>query len=90
MRADVDNLWPRGVKENAFRLEDWIKGSAPSKSLREWFARKPSKWREFQRRYFGELKRKSESWHRLLNVARHGTLTLCLEREIPSTTMRLH
>src|SRR5262245_51112263 len=72
----VDALWPRGVKKSALHLQGWVKETAPSKSLRQWFAHDPSRWDEFQRRYVAELRKRPESWRPLLEEARKGTLTL--------------
>ncbi len=46
----VDHLWPRGVKKEALKVEDWIKAVSPSDELRTWFGHEPAKWKEFQRR----------------------------------------
>lgn len=51
----VDRLWPRGVKREALHLNAWLKDVAPSDGLRRWFDHDPSRWDEFQRRYFAEL-----------------------------------
>jgi len=72
----VDALWPRGVKQDALRIEDWKKESAPSKRLRQWFGHDPSKWREFQQRYFAELRERPQNWRPLLEEARRGKVTL--------------
>ena len=56
-------------------MEAWLKDVAPSDGLRRWFGHDPAKWREFQRRYFAELKMKDAS--RLIRTAaRHGNVTL--------------
>ena len=72
----VDALWPRGVKKEGLRIEGWLKATAPSKGLRQWFGHEPDKWLEFQRRYSAELRGKPESWRPLLDAARKGKLTL--------------
>lgn len=72
----VERLWPRGVKKEALQLDGWLKDVAPSDALRRWFGHDPQKWKEFRRRYFTELERTPEAWQLLLEVARHGTVTL--------------
>ena len=72
----VDALWPRGIKKERLHIEGWLKETAPSKTLRQWFAHDPSRWGEFQQRYFAELRKRPESWRPLLDAARTGKLTL--------------
>jgi uncharacterized protein YeaO (DUF488 family) len=54
-RVLVDRIWPRGVSKAAAALDLWLKDVAPSTDLRKWFAHRPDRWGEFQRRYFLEL-----------------------------------
>ena len=54
-RILVERLWPRGIKKEALKLDDWLKDAAPSTELRKWFRHDPAKWPEFQRRYRAEL-----------------------------------
>ena len=72
----VDQLWPRGLKKEAVRVEQWVKLVAPSKELRSWFGHEPAKWKEFQRRYFAELDEHSDAWKDLLEAAREKDITL--------------
>ena len=72
----VDHLWPRGVKKEALRAERWMKAVSPSDELRHWFGHDPAKWKEFQRRYFAELRKSPETWQPLLEAARAGSITL--------------
>jgi hypothetical protein len=51
-RILVDRLWPRGLKKEKARINEWFKDAAPSNSLRRWFGHDPQRWDEFQRRYF--------------------------------------
>ncbi len=55
-RVLVDRLWPRGVKREALHLDLWAKDLAPSPALRTWFGHDPARFREFVRRYHGELR----------------------------------
>ncbi len=72
----VDHLWPRGLKKESLKLEDWAKSVSPSNELRNWFGHDPGKWDEFQRRYFAELDREPEAWQTLRDAASHGDITL--------------
>jgi uncharacterized protein YeaO (DUF488 family) len=72
----VDRLWPRGVKKSDLHLDGWLKDVAPSAALRTWFAHDPSKWVDFQKRYWDELGAHAESWQPILDAARRGTVTL--------------
>jgi len=55
-RVLVDRLWPRGVRKDGARLDEWVKAVAPSDELREWFAHEPERFDEFRRRYQRELR----------------------------------
>jgi uncharacterized protein YeaO (DUF488 family) len=72
----VDHLWPRGVKKEALKVKEWVKGVSPTTDLRKWFGHDPAKWKKFQRRYFAELDKEPEAWQPLLDAARKGTITL--------------
>lgn len=54
-RVLVDGLWPRGLTKERAAVDHWQRELAPSGPLRQWFSHDPSKWDEFQRRYFTEL-----------------------------------
>jgi len=71
----VERLWPRGVKKTALPLTGWLKEVAPSDSLRRWFGHDPTKWEEFQHRYFAELDSRPEALRAILDAARRGTVT---------------
>ena len=72
----VDRLWPRGLKKEALRAENWMKAVSPSDALRRWFGHDPKKWEEFQRRYFAELDGKPEAWQPLARAAQASDITL--------------
>ena len=54
-RVLVDRLWPRGLRKDKADLDLWAKDVAPSDTLRRWFAHKPERWKEFEKRYRAEL-----------------------------------
>lgn len=74
----VDRLWPRGLKKEAARLTDWLKGLAPSHELRRWFDHNPERWEEFQARYIAELEKTGNMIlvETLADRARDHTVTL--------------
>ena len=54
-RVLVDRIWPRGLRKDAARLDEWAKDAAPSTELRKWYGHDPAKFSEFRRRYLDEL-----------------------------------
>ena len=75
-RVLVDRIWPRGLRKEEVRVDDWMKEIAPSTELRKWFGHEPAKWAEFRRRYFAELSHRRELVNMLLEIARSRPLTL--------------
>jgi uncharacterized protein YeaO (DUF488 family) len=75
-RILVDRLWPRGVKKQHARIDQWLKDIAPSTERRKWFAHEPTRWPEFRKRYSAELRRHAEQLDQLRDLARRGRITL--------------
>ena len=75
-RILVDRIWPRGVSKKKLQADLWLKEAAPSTALRKWFNHDPSKWTEFEKRYFGELDKKPEVVRQILELAEHQPVTL--------------
>ncbi len=77
-RVLVDRLWPRGVKKEVLELDAWAKDIAPSPGLRQWFGHDPARFREFARRYHGELRAEPARavLEDLTRRAAHGVVTL--------------
>ena len=75
-RILVDRLWPRGLKKEDAKIDEWLKDIAPSDELRKWFAHDPKKWKEFKERYKKELKDKGEILARLKKEVKQGDVTL--------------
>jgi len=77
-RVLVDRVWPRGLRKDAARLDEWAKDVAPSTDLRTWYQHDPAKFAEFRRRYVDELAdpgpRDALAW--LRSEAARGPLTL--------------
>lgn len=73
----VDRLWPRGLKREALKLDDWLKQVAPSINLRKWFHRDPpARWEEFLQRYFVELDEKPHALDPIREALGRGNCTL--------------
>ncbi len=72
----VERLWPRGMKKEALEMDAWLKDVAPSSDLRRWFGHDPSKWDEFQKRYWSELKNNPDAWSPILRAVKQGDVTL--------------
>jgi uncharacterized protein YeaO (DUF488 family) len=75
-RVLIDRLWPRGVKKEEAKLDEWARELAPSGELRRWFGHEPDRFDEFRRRYTRELAAQDEKVRELRRRAREGTLTL--------------
>lgn len=74
-RVLVDRLWPRGISKTRAALDLWLKDAAPSTALREWFAHRPDRWKEFQKRYFRELQT-TTTFQQLNELRKSGPVTL--------------
>jgi uncharacterized protein YeaO (DUF488 family) len=77
-RVLVDRVWPRGLRKDAARLDEWAKDVAPSTGLRTWYQHDPAKFTEFRRRYTAELAEPGprDALARLRGEAVTGPLTL--------------
>lgn len=75
-RVLTDRLWPRGVRKDQARLDEWARELGPSSELRRWFGHDPAKFDEFRRRYRDELSGQAEKLAELRRRARQGTVTL--------------
>jgi len=75
-RILVDRLWPRGIRKEDAKIDEWLKEIAPCNELRRWFGHDPAKWQQFRKKYAGELAAKSELVEGLRAEARKGTITL--------------
>ena len=77
-RVLVDRIWPRGMRKDAARLDEWAKDAAPSAELRTWYGHDPAKFEEFRRRYAAELAApaSSQALARLRARAAQGPVTL--------------
>ncbi|SCK54514.1 Uncharacterized conserved protein YeaO, DUF488 family [Streptomyces sp. WMMB 322] len=78
LRVLVDRVWPRGMKKEDARLDEWAKRIAPSTELRKWYAHDAERFGEFAERYRAELSEPEarEALDRLREQADGGTVTL--------------
>ncbi len=75
-RILIDRLWPRGLKKEDARIDEWMKEIAPSNELRKWFNHDPDRWAEFRKRFFTELRGKQDLVEGIISASRKGTVTL--------------
>lgn len=76
IRFLVDQLWPRGIENDKLKVDAWLKDVVPSTEFRKWFGHDPTKWSEFRRRYFSELKSNPSAWQPIVETERNGAVTL--------------
>ena len=77
-RVLVDRIWPRGLRKDAARLDEWAKDIAPSAGLRTWYHHDPAKFGEFRQHYTAELglPGSREALNRLRGLAAEKPVTL--------------
>lgn len=75
-RILIDRLWPRGLTKEKAKIDVWLKDIAPSTQLRQWFGHDYQKWREFKRRYQGELEKNITIVSQLVELLKKGNVTL--------------
>jgi uncharacterized protein YeaO (DUF488 family) len=78
VRVLVDRVWPRGVRKEDARFDEWIRDVAPSTELRRWYGHEPDRYPDFRRRYLAELREpeRQPAVDRLRELAEAGDLTL--------------
>lgn len=75
-RILVDRLWPRGIKKEDLKLDEWAKHLAPSTELRKWFNHEPERFEEFSERYHKELKEHQTDTDKIRKIAQKQPVTL--------------
>jgi uncharacterized protein YeaO (DUF488 family) len=89
-RVLVDRLWPRGVKKQDARIDEWLKEVAPSTELRKWFNHEPEKWQAFTKKYAEELQI-SSAYKKLQSLTgQHSTITLVYAARMNTSTRLQH
>jgi uncharacterized protein YeaO (DUF488 family) len=77
-RVLVDRLWPRGLRKETARMDEWIREIAPSNGLRRWYGHKEERRAEFRRRYKQELRKgpAAKALQKLREEGKTKTVTL--------------
>lgn len=77
-RVLADRLWPRGIRKDDPRVDEWLPQVAPSTELRRWYGHRAEAYDEFARRYAAELADGpgAEALARLAEVVSSGPTTL--------------
>lgn len=76
IRFLVDRIWPRGIRKEALSDVQWLRDVAPSTELRKWFGHDANRWKEFRKRYRGELEKNHDAWEPLLEAVKKNNVTL--------------
>lgn len=75
-RILLDRLWPRGLKKEDAKFDEWRKDITPSKELRQWFHEdKDRHWEIFQGRYGMEIKQNPDFIPFLREIEKHPVVT---------------
>ncbi len=74
-RILVERLWPRGLKKEDAKIDEWLKDVAPSTKLRKWYSHDPAKWAKFKEKYYEELEDNEPLLSRLAMESSRGNLT---------------
>lgn len=75
-RILADRLWPRGIKKDDLKLDDWCKDCCPSNQLRKDYHAEKLDFKSFAEAYFNELEQHPDALIPLMKAARKGTVTL--------------
>jgi len=76
LRILVDRLWPRGLTKQDAAIDQWLRACAPSDELRKWFGHDRTRWEEFKKRYFAELRAREELLAPIRALASEKRVTL--------------
>ena len=74
-RILVERLWPRGLTKQRAAVDLWLKGVAPSPELRKWFGHDPARWKQFEQRYWKELKAHPDAVDLLRHKSKQSEVT---------------
>lgn len=76
-RVLVDRLWPRGMKKEYLKYDDWEKELTPSTALRQWFHEDVNRhWDTFAAKYREELHQSDAVARFLDKIKGKDTVTL--------------
>ena len=78
VRILVDRLWPRGLRKDDAKFDQWRKVLSPSTELRQFYGHRPERFAEFTKRYRAELRGKdaAAAVNELLDLAQRRPVTL--------------
>lgn len=83
-RILVDRIWPRGMKKECLKFDDWEKGITPSPDLRSWFHEDiPAHWKEFEAMYQKELNQSAAMKEFIEKIKPYKTVTLLYASKEP-------
>ncbi len=82
-RILVDRLWPRGIKNEYARLDEWNKALAPSTHLRKWFHQHNGTFDEFSECYRRELLHQEAELTRVKKISETKRVTLLYASKEP-------
>ncbi len=88
VRILVDRLWPRGLRKEDARFDQWRKDVAPSTQLRQFYDHRPERFAEFRKRYRAELRtvEADAALGEVLGIARRRPVTLVTAtRDLPQS-----
>ncbi len=74
-RILVERLWPRGLRKEDAKIDEWLKDIAPSPELRKWYSHDPQKWNGFKQKYWSELDGKKELVRKLCSESTGHVVT---------------
>lgn len=78
-RLLVDRLWPRGIRKEPPRINDWLRDVAPSEDLRNWFGHEPGRWDGFVERYRAEFAASDRAHNRAVVLRQYRREQLACE-----------
>lgn len=83
-RVLVDRLWPRGMKKEYLRYDDWAKGLTPSSELRKWFHEDiKAHWEGFVAMYQKELDASDALKRFIIQIKSYKVVTLLFASKEP-------
>lgn len=82
-RILIDRLWPRGIKKENARIDEWNKILPPSPELRKWFHQEAGRFAAFEIKYRLELKQHQEELNRIHEIAARQNVTLLYAAKDP-------
>ena len=75
-RMLVDRLWPRGMKKENAKIDEWNKDISPSTELRKKFHNGEDDFATFTKEYKKELGKNKEAVQRIKDLAKKKKVTL--------------